>query len=409
MDRRLSRVLILIFMFLIVFIAIMFVSEYINMEKLKIDYPDLPREVFLLRKDSLIVWAIGLVLQFLIPLIFLFSRISQRISQLVSRRRGLVKSGILYGLIFFTLVYLIKLPLNYYSSFILRHKYGLSNQTFLRWLELSVKSFVVNDLVLVLFLFVPYYIISKSPKSWWLQIGLFMIPVVIFIVFISPMFIDPIFNKYISIENEVLGQKIEGILKKADIKDADIYMVDKSKDTNTMNAYMTGIYKSKRIVLWDTTVNNLEEDEVLSITAHEIGHYVEGHIWKNIIYSCIGNFVLLFLVHVSSQWILDRSNMRFGFRNISNYASVPLFIFLINLYTFLGNPIINHISRSMEIEADRYEIVLTDDRKSAVSAMEKLYNHSLGLPRPSKLYKIWYNSHPSLEERIYFYNNFDIE
>ena len=198
---------------------------------------------------------------------------------------------------------------------------------------------------MVLFLWIPYLIMIKSPKTWWLQIGLLIIPVMIFMVFISPMVIDPIFNKYTSIEDEKLGQEISRLLEKANISDANIYMVDKSKDTKTMNAYMTGISKSKRIVLWDTTINNLEEREVLSITAHEIGHYVRGHIWKNIIIGSIGTLLMMYLIYLTSNWILDYSYGSFGFKNIFNYASIPLFILVINLYTFLGNPIMNYISR----------------------------------------------------------------
>lgn len=409
MDWRLKRISLLFFVLLFAFIVLMFISEYRNMEDLRAEYPDLPEEAFQLRKDSLVVWSIRLILQFLIPIFFLTSRLSQGISRWAGWRRGIVTSGILYGLVFVTIVFLIRLPLDYYSSFVLSHKYGLTEQGFMRWLELSIKGFLVNELVLVFFLWIPYSIIYRAPKSWWFQIGSLLIPVIIFMVFISPMFIDPLFNEYTSIEDEDLGRKIDQLLDKAGISDADIYMVDKSRDTKTMNAYMTGISKSKRIVLWDTTINNLDEGELLAVTAHEIGHYVEGHIWKNIGISIIGNYILLYLVYLSSNWILDKSNLRFGFKNVFNYASLPLLILLINLYVFLGSPIINYFSRQMEVEADSYEIILTEDRESAISAMEKMYDHSLGLPRPSNLYRMWYNSHPSLEERVDFYRNYNIE
>ena len=409
MDKSLSKSIILFFAFLLIFITIMFIGEHRNILQVKIDYPDLPKEVYELRMDSLISWAIGLILKFLIPLLFLTSKFSYRISIWAGRKGGLIPSGILYAMVIFGLVFLLSLPLNYYSSYIIGHKYGLTSQTFIRWLEVNIKGFLVSDFLLALFIWIPYYIIYRSPKTWWLQIGISLVPIIIFMVFISPMYIDPIFNKYTSIENDALGEKIGVLLEKADITDAEIYMVDKSRDTNTMNAYMTGIFDSKRIVLWDTTINNLEEDEVLAITAHEIGHYVEGHIWKNIIFACIANIILLYLVFISANWVLDKSNLRFGFRNLFNYASLPLLILLINLYSFLGNPISNYFSRKMEIEADRYEIVLSEDREAAISAMEKLYDHSLSLPRQSTLYKVWYNSHPNLEERVYFYSNYEIE
>ncbi len=381
----------------------MLVSEYKNMEVLKTQYPNLSESSYAYRKDGLKLWAIRLILQFAIPLLFLTSKLSQRISLWASNGRGLFLSGLIYGIVFFGILFLINLPINYYSSFVLPHKYGLSNQTILRWLEVNLKGFLVNDLIISLFLWFPYMILFNSPRTWWLQLGIITIPVIIFITFISPMVIDPLFNNYTSIKDEKLGIEIVKLLEKADIADAEIYMVDKSKDTKNMNAYMTGISKSKRIVLWDNTINNLTEDELLSITAHEIGHYIHGHIWKSILLSAIGSIFIMFLIYITSKRILDLSYGSFGFKNIYNYASLPLLLLVLNVFTFLGNPITNYVSRYMEVEADRYEINLTLDRDSAVTAMEKLYVQSLGIPRPSKLYKLWYHTHPTLEERIEFY------
>ena len=379
------------------------------MQELRIEYPELKEEVFSYRKDNLKVWIINMALSFAIPLIFLVSGLSQRISFLTGKDRNLFIAGLLYGLVFFGLVFIIRLPLNFYSSFILRHRYGLTDQTLLRWIELSLKGFVVNDLIFSLFLWLPYYIIYNSPKSWWIKIGLLLIPIVVFVVFISPMLIDPIFNEYTSIEDEERGQEIQVLLDKAGVGDAAIFSVDKSKDTNTMNAYMTGIFRSKRIVIWDTTINNLSEDETLAITAHEIGHYVKGHIWIGIIISCLGNLIILNILYIMSNWVLRLSNGAFGFRNLYNYASVPLFIFLLNFLLLLSNPIASYVSRTMEFQADRYEVSLTRDRQSAVTAMEKLYDTNLGIPRPSNIYRIWYYTHPPLEERIEHYRSVDFE
>lgn len=407
MHRKLKLIIVVFFVLLIAFIGVTIFSEYKNMDKIRVEYPDLNEEAYNYKKDTLKVWGIRLILQFLIPLLLLTSRLSYRIGYALEGK-SLFFTGLIYGIIFFSIMFLIKLPLNYYSSFVLRHNYGLSNQTLARWLEVTLKGFVFNDLILSFFIFIPLYITYRSPRIWWLQLSLLFIPVIIFMVFISPMIVDPIFNKYTSIEEEKLGQEIRKLLDKADIQDANIYMVDKSKDTKTMNAYMTGIFKSKRIVLWDTTIDNLEEEEVLAITAHEIGHYLEGHIWKNILLSSFGTILILFLVHVTVSWILALSNGSFGVRNLHDVSIIPLFILVLNFYTFLGNPIMNHISRTMEIEADGYEIMLTEDRESAISAMEKLYKEGLGIPRASKIYEFWYNSHPNLEDRIEFYEKYEI-
>src|SRR5699024_991121 len=386
----------------------MIISEYRNMNKLKFEYPDLSDDVYAYRKDSLKVWAIDLLLQFVVPFLFLITGLSQRISIWASDNKGIFRSGLLYGLIFFTITFIINLPLRYYGSFHLAHKYGLTNQSIFRWLELNLKGFLVNDLILIFVLWIPYYIILNNPKTWWLKLGILMVPIIIFVTFISPTIIDPIFNEYSSIEDKELENEISKLLEKDNIEDADIFEVDKSRDTKMMNAYMTGIGKSKRIVLWDTTINNLEQEEVLAITAHEIGHYIEGHIWKSILLSSLGTLFIMYLLYLTSNRILEGSNGIFGFHNLGNYASIPLLILVLNIYTFLGNPIMNYISRTMEVEADGHEIILTEDREAATSAMEKLQKESLGLPRPSKFYKIWYLTHPSLEERIEFYETYDI-
>lgn len=141
----------------------------------------------------------------------------------------------------------------------LQNKYGLTYQSFLRWFELNIKGFVINNLIISLFLWVPYIIIYKLTETWWFKIALIIIPFTIFTTFISPLVIDPIFNEYTSIEDDRLCQQIEGLLSKAGVEDA-----------------------------------------VLSITAHAIGHYVKGHIWKNIIISSIVTFLILYLVYRSA-------------------------------------------------------------------------------------------------------------
>ncbi|TJX15893.1 M48 family metallopeptidase [Tissierella creatinini] len=404
MNKKLQVFIIVLFVFLIAFISFVLIAEKRNIDELRTDYPNLKEEVYSYRMDGLKVWAIRVILSFGLPLFFLTSGLSQAIS-LRAGGKNLFLSGLVYGLIFFGIVFLINLPLNYYSSFYLGHKYGLSNQSFFRWLELNIKGFLVSDLVTSLFLWIPYYLIYKSPKIWWLKISILAIPIIVFLVFISPLVIDPIFNTYTSIEENDLGERIGLLLDKAGIGNADIYMVDKSKDTKTMNAYMTGIFNSRRIVLWDTTINNMTEDELLSITAHEIGHYVKGHIWQNILISILGTTLIMYLVYRLSDWILISSRGAFGFRNLYNYASIPLILLCLNIFNFFASPVSNYISRAMEIQADRYQITLTGDRESAATAMDKLYETSLGVPRPSDIYKLWYYTHPPLEERVEFYRN----
>ena len=139
MHRKLKLIIIIFFILLIAFIGVTIFSEYKNIEKLRLEYPGLSEEAFNYRKDSLKVWGIRLILQFLIPLLLLTSRVSYRIGYALEGK-SLFATGLIYGIIFFTIMFLIKLPLNYYSSFVLRHNYGLSNQTLSRWFEVTLKE-----------------------------------------------------------------------------------------------------------------------------------------------------------------------------------------------------------------------------------------------------------------------------
>lgn len=379
------------------------------MDRLKEENPTISEKNYNYRKSALKVWAVNLVLKFLFPVLFLITGLSNRIGLFAEGKgRSLFLAGLIYVIIFSAIDLLISLPTSYYGGFVLRHRFGLSNQSIYRWLELIFKNFLLNTLALALITWFTYYLIRMSPNRWWLYLGLLAIPAIAFVTFISPAYIDPIFNKYTSIENEELGEDIKDLLDKAGVGDANIFVVDKSRDTNTLNAYMTGILSSKRIVLWDTTINKLEREEVLSITAHEIGHYVLGHIWKSIVLGGLFSILLIYLIYKTSSWILINSNGSFGFNKLYSIASLPLLIFLLNFYMFFANPIINFASRYMEREADAYEINLTKDKESAISTMLKLSEESLSIPRPSEIYKIWYYTHPPVEERIEFFKNVNI-
>lgn len=410
MSRKLSLSIILFFIFLLIFIAVIIISEYKNMDRIKVEYHHISEEAYDYRKSSFNVWAINLILKFLVPLLFLTTGLSKRIGIFAEgNSRSLFLTGIIYVVIISVIDLLISLPTSFYGGYILRHRFNLSNQTIYRWLELTFKNFVINTLVFALVVWFPYYLIRISPTRWWLYLGILAIPVITFVTFISPTYIDPMFNKYTSIEDEELGRDIKVLLDKAEVGDAQIFEVDKSRDTKTMNAYMTGVFSSKRIVLWDTTIDNLDREEVLSVTAHEVGHYVLGHIWKGIISGGIFAVLLMYLIYKTSNWILANSNGSFGFNNLRDIASLPLILLALNFFLFFSNPIINFSSRRMEREADAYEIQLTKDREAAISAMLKLNEGSLGIPHSSRIYEIWYHSHPSAEERINYFENVNIQ
>ncbi|NMA48211.1 MAG: hypothetical protein GX947_00325, partial [Tissierellia bacterium] len=236
MSRKLVLIMVLVAVLLLSFIFFMLKAENKNMESVKKDYPELSDEVFSMRKEGLNIWAIRFLFTFGLPLLFLITGLAQKISVFASKRHGLFLSGLIFGLIFFGLVFLVNLPLNYYSYFFLRHKYGLSNQSLIRWLELNLKGFIINNGLASLFIWLPYYFMSQNQNTWWLKLGLLAIPLIVLMVFITPLVIDPFFNSYSKLPKGELRDEIQILLDKSGIGDAEIFVVDKSKDTKTMNA-----------------------------------------------------------------------------------------------------------------------------------------------------------------------------
>ncbi len=407
MDKKLIFIFIIFYIFLFIFIGMVLRSEYKNMRGVKRDYPKISEDVYSYRKINLKIWALKTIFKFLIPFLFVVTNFSAKIRSFAeSKTENFFLMVAIYVFIFTIVDLLISLPINYYSGFIIEHRFGLSNQTVSRWLELIFKNFVLSLITAVLVTWFSFYLMGKSPTKWWLYLGFLSFPIILFVTFISPMYIDPLFHKYTFLEDKELEKSIKELLNKAGVGDAEVYQVDMSEDTKLMNAYMTGVFKSKRIVLWDTTINDLDKDEVLSITAHEIGHYVKGHIWKGIILGGLFTILILFLLNKTILWILKNSGGQFGFTKIYDIACIPLIILVLNFYMFFSSPIINGYSRFIEREADKFELELARNKEASVSSMLKLYEESLSLPRSSKIFKIWYNSHPSCEERVNFALNY---
>ncbi len=397
------------------------VSEIINYrqilstypEKMHIAVPDVvtvtmpSKEAFDFQKSKVTTWLIRLFLSFVVPAFFLFSRLSVQIRNWATRKaKRWILIIILYFIVYSIIETLIYLPLDMYTGFVRMHQYGLSNQTFYQWFIELVKSFIVNTLIAAAIVWVPFLIIKKSPKRWWLYLGLVSIPYMFFMSYIQPIVIDPMFNQYKQIEDSELSTKIDALLSKTSIENCQVYQVDKSKETNLMNAYMTGVFNTKRIVLWDTTINYLTVDEVLGVVAHEMGHYLMGHVWKSIVFGGLGSIFLLYLLYRMSNRALKKSKGRFGFSKLSDVAAFPLIMLLINIMLFAAAPISNAYSRNIELEADRFELELTQNNFATGTGTVKLHQQSLTMPEPGLIYLLWTYDHPTYKSRVDFANEY---
>ncbi|WP_435007650.1 M48 family metallopeptidase [Tundrisphaera lichenicola] len=353
------------------------------------------------------LWGLGRIWGIAVPALILFSGFSGRIRRLAEGRgRPWVVTIGLYAVIYLLVEYLIDFPLRYYSGFVRLHEYGLSVESFGRWLGDSLKGLGVQMAGAVLFLWIPYLLIARRPRRWWISVGVFVMIFAAFSAFLAPIVIDPIFNEFGPMKDARLESKIEALARRSGIEGGKIFEVDKSRETTTVNAYVTGLFGTKRIVLWDTLLAKLDEDEVLAVMGHEMGHYALNHVAMGLALSSFGTFFALFLISRAAHWLIGKYHRRFGFDRLSDVASVPLILMLAQVTMLLGSPVINAFSRGIEHEADRFALEITRNNHAAASAFAKLQRDNLSIPYPDAFSKFWRSSHPPIGERIEFCNDY---
>jgi Zn-dependent protease with chaperone function len=358
-------------------------------------------------RSGIVLWIVNVIWGLLIPALFLFTGFSARIRDWAKRigRWWFFVIGV-YAAIFLIINFAIDFPLSFYQGFVREHAYGLSNQTFGKWFGDEITGLVIGIVVGFLVLWVPYLLLKKSPRRWWLYTGLLAIPFLTLSILVAPIWIDPLFNKFGPMQNKELETKILQLADRAGIEGGRVYEVAKSEDTKTVNAYVTGFGATKRIVLWDTIIAKLNEDELLFVMGHEMGHYVLGHVWKSILFFSLLIIVTLYAIHRTAGWLITRYQGRFGFTELSDIASLPLIILLFSAYFLIISPIALAYSRHNEHEADRFGLEITRNNHAAATAFVKLQEENLAVPRPNILVKLWQASHPPLGERIDFANEY---
>jgi len=400
-----------------------------------------PSELALQRyRSGNILWFVNQAWGILIPALFLFTGFSARIrnwastnatramkpfwpiilrlsylSSLIFRKREGAETGsglrwfftlALYFVAFSLINYAIDWPLSFYQGYIRDHAYGLSNQTFQKWFQDGLINLVVGLIMGVLIIWIPYLLLSRSPRRWWLYTAILIPPFLFLQMLITPVFIDPLFNKFGPMQDKALEAKILALADRAGIEGSRVYEVAKSVDTNAVNAYVTGFMSTKRIVLWDTLLAKLDEQEVLFVMGHEMGHYVLGHVVRFIFFISFVMLVALYLIHRISGGLIARYRARFGFDSLSDIAALPLILLMMQVFSLVVMPLILAVSRHHEHEADRFGIELTRTNHAAATAFVKLQEENLGVPWHGLLYKLWRDSHPPIGERITFFNEY---
>jgi Zn-dependent protease with chaperone function len=351
------------------------------------------------------LWGINQAWAILVTGGLAFSGLSARIRTLARRigRNWFVTVGI-YVVLYLAVVFAIDLPLSFYEGFVRLHAYGLSNQTLGKWIHDATISLAVTTAVGFALTWVPYGLMARSPRRWWLYLGLLSVPFGFATMLVVPIWINPLYNKFGPMKDKALERRILDLAERAGIEGSRVFEVDKSVDTKSVNAYVTGVFGTKRIVLWDTLLAKLDPPEVLAVMGHEMGHYVLGHVVRSIWLGSLVVLAGLFFVDRAGRWLIARFPVRLGFERLSDVASVPLVLMLMEVSSLFLSPVALAYSRHQEHEADRFSLDLTHANHSAAVAFVKLQQENLSNPRPGLFYKVFRASHPSIGERIDFCN-----
>jgi Zn-dependent protease with chaperone function len=313
---------------------------------------------------------------------------------------------VIYFVLFTVVTTIVDLPLSYYTEYVRQHAYGLSNQTFGKWFGDTLKSLGVACVVGALVMWVPYLLLRKSPRRWWLYTAIALVPFIVLANLVAPIWIAPLFNKFEPMQDQALEQKILSLAGRAGIEGSRVFQVNKSVDTKTLNAYVAGLFGTKRIVLWDTTLKRMTDRELLFVMGHEMGHYVLHHVWQAIAFSVLILAASLYVAYRTADAVIARYGGRWGFTSLADVASLPLLLLLMSVFGLVVMPLELAFTRHVEHEADRFGLEITQTNHSAGTAFVKLQQDALANPRPGLLYKIFRESHPPLGERIDFTNQY---
>jgi len=305
---------------------------------------------------------------------------------------------------------LLNVPVSIYSHH-LQLTYGLSIQSWASWLGDWLKGECLTILLATLLIGGLYTLLRRYPRRWWLYGWFASIPVTVLLVFIQPVFVDPLFNEFAPLAEKQpqLIPELEKVIRRGGLtigRDR-MFEMKASDKVTTYNAYVTGIGASKRVVVWDTTSKDLTIPETMFVFGHEQGHYVLNHIWQGIGLSIAGLLVAFYLADRLMHALITHWGARLRIRNLQDWASFPLFLLLFSLFSLAGQPIASFCSRSMEHQADVYALemihgLVPDAAQVAARTEQKLGEKSLSYPYPDPLFVFWTYSHPPTADRLRF-------
>jgi STE24 endopeptidase len=309
----------------------------------------------------------------------------------------------------------IALPLRMYGH-VLSRRYEVSVQNWGSWFLDWGKEQLLTAGFALIFALIFSAVIRRSPRRWWLHFWFAALPILLFVVFISPWFIDPLFDTFqpLQASHPDLVAAIEKLTEHAGvpIPPDRMFLMKASEKTNDVNAYVTGLGASKRVVIWDTTIEKMTTDETLFVVGHELGHYVLGHVWKGFLFFAGLLLVGFYALFRGLHWALGKWSGDWRIYGPEDWASLAVLLLLLEIAMFLASPIVNGFSRMQEHAADVYGLevihgIVPDSSEVAAQSFQVLGEVDLADPNPPEFITFWLYSHPPLADRLVFAYSYD--
>jgi STE24 endopeptidase len=328
--------------------------------------------------------------------------------------KSFLQSALFSPLLLLTIA-ILTLPLDIYGEWV-EKQYGISIQGWGSWGWDWIKAELIALVIGTILIWLLYVVIRRSSHRWWLYFWLITLPVGVFLFFLQPLVVDPMFHKFEPLQQKdpALTASLEHMVQRAgeNIPPERMFWMGAGEKTTDLNAYVTGIGASKRIVVWDTTIAKMNTPQIVFVAGHEMGHYVLQHIPKGLAFFAALLLIAFYVGYRWSGWLLATWGSRWEIRGLQDWAALPVLLLLLSVFLFVMNPISSAFSRYLEHQADQYGLEVThgltaDSGQIAAQAFQVLGEVSLSDPDPNPINVFLFYSHPLISERVRFCLTYD--
>ncbi len=344
------------------------------------------------------LFVVRIALTVLLLVLYLFTGLSAQLTEGLENRFGdawwMVNT--LYILVTLFIFSAIMFPISLYGDYHIERRYGLSKQGMNSWFADYLKGLALELTLMTLFLSVIYALLRWYPDIWWIWATAVYVLLSVVLSSVAPVLIMPLFHKFEPLEDSELTQAVRDFAERAGLRVIGVFKWGLEEKTETANAALAGLGRTRRIILGDTMLGDYSRDEILSVLAHEVGHYKNRDMSRLLVVSTVLAALGFYAAHLVLRVLADY----FGFAGVQDIGAFPIFIFSLFVFSLIAMPLANTYSRVREYAADAYAVRAVGTAEPLVGALEKLADQNLADRQPPAWIEFLLHSHPSISRRI---------